>query len=84
MLAVDRAEQEARLAMVSDQLEKIGGVSDLIDKYEEALSTYPKLVEQDQDAQSSIAQIRARLDQSTKPSLRVTYSRNWTESELKK
>ena len=83
MLSIDRAEQEARYKLVSDQLDRIGNVSDLIDRYEQAQSSYPKIADRDQEAQASFTQIQMQLNQSVKPSLKVTYSRDWTESELR-
>jgi hypothetical protein len=84
MLSIDRAEQEARFKLVSQQLENIGSVTDTIDKYEQLLATYPKLVDRDQEAQQSFSQIESRLDQAVKPTLKLTYSRNWTQAEMSK
>jgi hypothetical protein len=83
MLAIDRAEQEARYKLVSDQLDRIGNVSELIDKYDQALASYPKIADRDQEAQASFTQTEMQLNQSVKPSLKVTYSRDWTEKELR-
>lgn len=82
MLSIDRAEQEARFKLVSQQLDSIGNVTDTIDKYEQMLNTYPKLVDRDQEAQQSFSSIQMKLDQAQRPTLKVTYSRDWKASDL--
>ncbi len=84
MLSIDRAEQEARFKLVSDQLARIARVADTIDKYEQALEVYPKLVDRAQEADTGMREIEARVSQSIRPELKVTYSRNWTEAEMSK
>ena len=50
MLSIDCAEQEMRFKLVSEQLAEIGNASELIDKYEQTLGAYPKLVDRDDEA----------------------------------
>jgi hypothetical protein len=82
MLSIDRAEQEARFMLVSRQLDQIGGEVDTIDRYDQLLSSLPKLVERDDESQANFKEIVARLDMSTRPALNVTLSRDFTRSDL--
>jgi hypothetical protein len=83
MLSIDRAEQEARFKLVSQQLEQIGGEVNAIDKYDQLLASFPKLAERDDESQSNYKEILARLEQSVRPGLKITYARDWTEKELR-
>jgi hypothetical protein len=82
MLAIDRAEQEARFKLVSQRLDQIGGEVDTIDRYDQLLSSFPKLVERDDESQANFREIVARLDMAMRPALNVTLSRDFTTSDL--
>ena len=45
---------------------------------------YPKLDDRAQEADTGMREIEARVSQSIRPELKVTYSRNWTEAEMSK
>jgi hypothetical protein len=74
MLSIDRAEQSARLDLLTSELKHIGDSSNTIDRYEQTLKIYPEVNERALAANRSLEETLAHEDQSIRPEVHVIAS----------